>query len=148
MPSLLILNGPNLNLLGTREPDVYGSDTLKDAEALCAAQAATHSMSVECLQSNSEGALVDALQSAKSKHYGVILNAGAYTHTSIALRDAIASIALPVIELHVSNVFARESFRHHSYISEVCVGVICGFGIRGYALAIDAMAAHHAESSS
>lgn len=140
MPSLLVLNGPNLNLLGTREPEVYGSDTLQDIETLCAARAKTHSINVECLQSNSEGALLDAIHDAKSKYYGIILNAGAYTHTSIALRDAIASVEMPVIELHVSNVFAREAFRHHSYISEVCIGVICGFGINGYALAIDALA--------
>ena len=142
MPSLLVLNGPNLNLLGTREPEVYGSDTLQDIEALAAAQAATHDLSVECVQSNSEGALVDQIQGAKTKHYGIILNAGAYTHTSIALRDAIASVDLPVIEVHVSNVFAREAFRHHSYISEVCLGVIAGFGITGYALAVDALASH------
>ncbi len=141
MPSLLILNGPNLNLLGTREPEIYGSDTLADIEALSKVRAAEHDLTVECLQSNSEGALVDAIQDAKSKHCGVVLNAGAYTHTSIALRDAIASVDLPVIELHVSNVFAREQFRHYSYISEVCIGVICGFGITGYGLAIDALAA-------
>lgn len=147
MPSLLILNGPNLNLLGTREPEVYGADTLADADALAKTRAAEHGLTVECIQSNSEGALVDAIQEAKSRHYGVILNAGAYTHTSIALRDAIASVDLPVIELHVSNVFARETFRHHSYISEVCIGVICGFGIKGYALAVDALASRFAEAS-
>lgn len=142
MTSLLILNGPNLNLLGTREPDIYGADTLADVEADCHAHGKTKGISVACLQSNHEGALVDAIHAAKGTHAGIILNAGAYTHTSIALHDAIAGTQVPTIELHLSNVHAREEFRHHSYIAPVAVGVICGFGAAGYTLAMDAMIRH------
>jgi len=140
MPSVLVLNGPNLNLLGTREPAIYGADTLQDVEKLCTDHGQKLGLGVACLQSNSEGALIDAIQGAKSKHAGIIFNAGGYTHTSVALRDAIAATGLPVIELHVSNVFAREEFRHHSFLSPVCTGVICGFGIQGYVMAMDALA--------
>lgn len=142
MTSLLILNGPNLNLLGTREPEIYGADTLADVEANCRAHGKAKGISVECLKSNHEGALVDAIHAAKGTHAGIILNAGAYTHTSIALHDAIAGTQVPTIELHLSNVHAREDFRHHSYIARVAVGVICGFGARGYPLAMDAMLGH------
>lgn len=142
MTSLLILNGPNLNLLGTREPDIYGADTLADVEADCHAYGKNKGISVACLQSNHEGALVDAIHAAKGTHAGIILNAGAYTHTSIALHDAIAGTQVPTIELHLSNVHAREEFRHHSYIARVAVGVICGFGAEGYTLAMDAMIRH------
>ena len=139
MTSLLILNGPNLNLLGTRQPEVYGKTTLAEVEALCAQKAQDCGCEVTCLQSNHEGALLDAVQGARGLHDGIILNAGAYTHTSIALMDAISSIKVPVIELHLSNIHAREEFRHHSYIAPVAVGQICGFGPAGYILAIDAM---------
>ena len=141
MASVLILNGPNLNLLGTRQPDVYGSTTLADIEAICHDHAQTIDISVSFQQSNHEGVLVDAIHAARGTHSGIILNAGAYTHTSIALMDAIASVELPAIELHLSNVHAREEFRHQSYIAKVCVGIICGFGAHGYVLAMDAMKA-------
>ncbi|WP_439156503.1 type II 3-dehydroquinate dehydratase [Yoonia sp.] len=137
--SILILNGPNLNLLGTRQPEVYGTTTLHDIEKMCANHAAAHGITVVFLQSNHEGALLDALHAARGTHDGVILNAGAYTHTSIALMDAISSIQLPVIELHLSNIHAREEFRHTSYIAPVALGQICGFGAAGYPLAIDAL---------
>lgn len=139
MASVLILNGPNLNLLGTRQPDVYGSTTLADIEAMCHARGQEIDLAVSFQQSNQEGVLVDAIHSARGTHDGIILNAGAYTHTSIALMDAIASVELPAIELHLSNVHAREPFRHTSYIAKVCVGIICGFGAHGYVLAMDAL---------
>ncbi|MGR3315542.1 type II 3-dehydroquinate dehydratase [Roseovarius indicus] len=142
MTSLLILNGPNLNLLGQRQPQVYGATTLAEIEATCRAKAQAMGLGLDFAQSNSEGALVDAIHAAKGTHDGIILNAGAYTHTSIALMDAISSVELPAIELHLSNVHAREEFRHVSYIARVAVGVICGFGPAGYELAIDAMARH------
>ncbi|HEY9039110.1 MAG TPA: type II 3-dehydroquinate dehydratase [Roseovarius sp.] len=145
MTSILILNGPNLNLLGTRQPEVYGHVTLPDIEALCRAHAASRGADVAFLQSNSEGALIDAIHNAKDEHDGIILNAGAYTHTSIALMDAISSVALPVVELHLSNVHAREEFRHVSYIARVALGVICGFGAAGYPMAMDALLAHLAQ---
>lgn len=140
--SLLVLNGPNLNLLGTREPAVYGSDTLADIETRCRVHAHSRGFSIAFRQSNHEGALVDALHEARDTHDGVVLNAGAYTHTSIALRDAISATQLPVVELHMSNIHARESFRHVSHIAPVAVGMICGFGAHGYVLAIDALAVH------
>ena len=142
MTSLLILNGPNLNLLGQRQPQVYGATTLAEIEATCRAKAQAMGLGLDFAQSNSEGALVDAIHAAKGTHDGIILNAGAYTHTSIALMDAISSVELPAIELPLSNVHAREEFRHVSYIARVAVGVICGFGPAGYELAIDAMARH------
>jgi 3-dehydroquinate dehydratase-2 len=142
MISLLVLNGPNLNLLGTRQPEVYGSDTLTDIEGLCIATAADAGAKATCLQSNHEGALIDAIHSARGKHDGIILNAGAYTHTSVALMDAISSAQVPVIEVHMSNIHARESFRHKSYIAPVAVGQICGFGSKSYELAINAILAH------
>ena len=142
MTSLLVLNGPNLNLLGQRQPHVYGATTLAEIEATCRAKAQAMGLGLDFAQSNSEGALVDAIHAAKGTHDGIILNAGAYTHTSIALMDAISSVELPAIELHLSNVHAREEFRHVSYIARVAVGVICGFGPAGYELAIDAMARH------
>ena len=142
MTSILVLNGPNLNLLGTRQPEVYGTTTLADIEGDCAAYGAEKGIEITCLQSNHEGALIDAIHAAKGTHDGIILNAGAYTHTSIALMDAIASVELPCVELHLSNVHAREEFRHKSYIAKVALGVICGFGAQGYRLAIDALLGH------
>ncbi|WP_298921625.1 type II 3-dehydroquinate dehydratase [uncultured Roseobacter sp.] len=142
MSSILVLNGPNLNLLGTRQPEVYGTTTLADIEKLCADWAQSEGCSVTFEQSNHEGVLVDHIHAARGEHQGIILNAGAYTHTSIALMDAIASVELPAIELHLSNVHAREAFRHKSYISKVAVGLISGFGAHGYVLALEAMKQH------
>jgi len=139
MASVLILNGPNLNLLGTRQPEVYGKTTLADVEALCAAETARLELEMQFAQSNHEGALIDSIHEARGQHAGIILNAGAYTHTSIALMDAIASVELPVVEVHLSNIHARESFRHRSYIAPVAIGQICGFGVHGYVLAIQAL---------
>ena len=144
--SILILNGPNLNLLGTRQPEVYGPTTLADIEALCAAKADTLGINVVFAQSNHEGELVDMLHAARGVHHGIILNAGAYTHTSVALMDAISSIMVPVIELHLSNIHAREEFRKKSFIAPVAVGQICGFGAAGYPLAIDAMLSYIGEA--
>ncbi len=139
---LLVLNGPNLNLLGTRQPDIYGSATLADVEGMCLSQADALGIRASCLQSNHEGALVDAIHAARDTSQGIVINAGAYTHTSIALRDAISASQLPVIELHISNVHAREAFRHHSMIAPVCLGVIAGFGAAGYPMAIQALHTH------
>jgi len=144
MSSLLILNGPNLNLLGTRQPDVYGATTLADIEQMCRAHAPECEISFE--QSNHEGALIDAIHAAKAQQDGIILNAGAYTHTSVALRDAISSVELPCVEVHLSNIHARESFRHRSHIAPVALGQIAGFGATGYVLAIDALRAHLAQA--
>lgn len=142
MNSLLILNGPNLNLLGTRQTEVYGSTTLAEVESLCATKAKGCGCKVTCLQSNHEGELVEAIHAARGVHDGIVLNAGAYTHTSVALMDAISSVNIPVVELHLSNIHAREEFRHKSFIAPVAVGQICGFGPKGYALAIEAMLSH------
>ena len=142
MTSILILNGPNLNLLGTRQPEVYGKTTLADVEALCREKAKTLGFDVAFEQSNHEGALIDLIHAAKGKHAGIVLNAGAYTHTSIALMDAIASVELTVVEVHLSNIHAREEFRHRSYIAPVALGQICGFGAQGYLMALDALKAH------
>lgn len=139
---ILVLNGPNLNMLGTREPEVYGSDTLDDILADLRLLAAERNAELRDVQSNSEGALVDALHNARSWADGVIFNPGAYTHTSIALRDAISSIELPVVETHLSNVHAREEFRHTSMLSAVCLGVVGGFGRHSYALALDGLVRH------
>ncbi len=140
MTSILILNGPNLNLLGRRQPEVYGRTTLAEIESLCRAHAAAIGVDLAFAQSNHEGALVDAIHEAAGRHDCIVLNAGAYTHTSVALMDAIAGVDLPVVELHLSNIHAREAFRHKSYIAPVAAGQICGFGPRGYVLAMDALA--------
>ena len=139
---ILVLNGPNLNLLGTREPDVYGTYTLADVVSELEQMAAGRGVEVVAVQSNAEGGLIDALHDARSWAAGVVFNPGAYTHTSIALRDAIAAVELPVVETHMSNVAAREEFRHSSLISDVCVGVISGFGRHSYQLALDALLTH------
>ena len=145
MKTVFVLNGPNLNLLGTREPAVYGAQTLADVEQLCATTCARHGFALRFHQSNHEGALVDWIHEAGRLHAegalgGVVLNAGAYTHTSVALLDAIKGTGITLIELHISNVHARESFRHHSYIAAAARAVMCGFGVKGYALAIDGLA--------
>ena len=146
MKKALVLNGPNLNLLGTREPSVYGADTLADVERLCAAACAQHGYALDFRQSNHEGQLIDWIHEAGRDFAagalaGVVFNAGAYTHTSIALPDAIKGAAVPVIELHISNVHAREPFRHHSWLSPVARAVMAGFGVKGYPLAIAGLAA-------
>ena len=135
-----ILNGPNLNLLGSREPEIYGTSTLADIERMCAARLGEYDLKLNFEQSNDEGALVDMVQAARTAACGLILNAGAYTHTSIALHDALQALEIPAIEVHLSNIFAREPFRHHSYISPTVQGVICGLGPKGYLLAVDAIA--------
>lgn len=135
---LLLLNGPNLNLLGTREPATYGSTTLADVEAAAAAQATAAGATLTCFQSNHEGALIDRIHAARAEQIdAIIINPGGLTHTSVALRDALAGVAIPFIEVHISNVHARESFRHHSYLSAIARGVLCGFGTDGYRMAID-----------
>ncbi len=142
MTSLLILNGPNLNLLGTRQPEIYGRTTLAEIDALAIAEAEARGASATCLQSNHEGALIDAIHAARGIHDGIVLNAGAYTHTSVALMDAITSAGLPVVEVHLSNIHAREPFRRRSFIAPVALGQICGFGAEGYRLAVAALMAH------
>jgi 3-dehydroquinate dehydratase-2 len=140
--TVYVLNGPNLNLLGTREPETYGRATLAEVERLCREHAARHGFELSFRQSNHEGELVDWVQEAASVNsIGIVLNAGGYTHTSIALRDAIAAVAVPVIEVHISNIYAREPFRHQSHIAPVARGSLCGFGVAGYGLAIDGLAA-------
>jgi 3-dehydroquinate dehydratase II len=142
MATIYVLNGPNLNLLGTREPDIYGHATLADVEKLCRATADKFGWTVELRQSNHEGELVDWIhEAARTSAAGIVLNAGAYTHTSVAIHDAIAAVKVPVIEVHISNVFAREHMRHHSYVAPVAKASLCGFGIEGYALAINGLAA-------
>jgi len=135
---VLYLNGPNLNLLGQREPEVYGRATLADLEAQVRARGAPRGVEVEFRQSNAEGQLVDWIQQAKGQFQAIVLNAGGYTHTSVALRDAIAAAGIPVIEIHLSNIYAREPFRHHSVIAPVCCGQITGFGAGSYLLALEA----------
>ncbi|SFR49810.1 type II 3-dehydroquinate dehydratase [Litoreibacter janthinus] len=142
MISVLVLNGPNLNLLGTRQPEVYGSVTLADVEDLCRNHGATVGLDVTCLQSNHEGVLIDAIHEAKGVHGGIVMNAGAFTHTSVAIMDAIASVELPVVEVHLSNIHAREEFRHKSFVAPVALGQIAGFGATSYVLALDALAKH------
>ena len=137
---VLVLNGPNLNMLGAREPGVYGTATLADIERLCQAEAATKGLSIDFRQTNHEGELVTWVQQALGAADAIVINPGAYTHTSISLHDALRAVGLPVIEVHLSNIFAREAFRHHSYVSPVALGVICGLGVAGYKLAIDALA--------
>jgi len=137
---VLVLNGPNLNLLGTREPDVYGAETLASIEDSCRARAKGLGLEIEFRQTNTEGQLVDWVQQARDTHNLLIVNAGAYTHTSVALLDALKAVSLPVIEVHLSNIHQREEFRHHSYVSKVAQGMICGFGGFGYEMALESAA--------
>ncbi len=144
MTSILVLNGPNINLLGQREPTLYGHSTLQDLEQLCVDTGERLGVTVDCLQSNHEGVLIEAIHEAGRKvkageSLGVVFNAGAYTHTSIALFDAIKGAEVPVIEVHISNVHAREEFRHHSYLSSAAAGIVVGFGMEGYVLAIEGL---------
>jgi 3-dehydroquinate dehydratase II len=135
---LLLLNGPNLNLLGSREPEVYGTETLADIENAAAAQAAAAGATLSCFQSNHEGALIDRIHAARKEGVdAIVINPGGLTHTSVALRDALAGVAIPFVEVHISNVHQREAFRHHSYLSSLAQGVICGLGTDGYRFAID-----------
>jgi 3-dehydroquinate dehydratase-2 len=137
---VLVLNGPNLNMLGKRQPKIYGRETLADVEKACRAEAAHLGLTIEFAQSNHEGVLVDLIQAAREKNSAIVINAGAYTHTSVALLDALNAAELPAVEVHISNIYKRESFRHHSYISPTAVGVIAGLGTQGYLLALQALA--------
>ena len=139
---VLLLNGPNLNLLGRREPGLYGAQTLEAIEADLVRQAVALGVALECFQSNHEGALVDRIHAASGQADGILINAGAFTHTSIALRDALLGVAIPFVELHLSNVHAREPFRHHSHLADRAVGVICGFGSASYGLALQGLVQH------
>ncbi|MDV2991391.1 MAG: 3-dehydroquinate dehydratase [Chroococcidiopsis sp. SAG 2025] len=139
---VIVLHGPNLNLLGAREPGIYGSVTLAEIDSMLVAEGDRLQAEVEAMQSNHEGVLVDAIQAAKPKFQGILINAGAYTHTSVALRDAIAAVKIPTVEVHLSNIYQRESFRHHSYISAVAIGQISGFGVQSYRLGLHALIHH------
>ena len=137
--TIFILNGPNLNLLGKRQPEIYGADTLDDVRRICAAAAAPHGLEVDLRQSNHEGGIVDFIHEAREKAAGIVINPGAYTHTSVAILDALHTFEGPVIEVHISNVHKRESFRHHSYVSLRADGVIAGLGVQGYRAALEAL---------
>ena len=139
MARVLVINGPNLNTLGWRQPEMYGTESLADIEALCVAAGESLNLQVECFQANSEGAIVDRIQDCRGTFDGIALNAGAYTHTSIAILDALLAVDLPAIEVHLSNVYQREPFRHTSYISKAAIGVIAGFGSHSYVLALQAL---------
>lgn len=138
-PKILILNGPNLNLLGTRQPEVYGAASLGDIEAACRKRAKSLGLAVDFQQSNREGELVDWIQGARGAAAGIVINPAAYSHTSVAILDALLAVELPVVEVHLSNIHRREPFRHHSFVSQAAQGVICGFGPRGYVMALDAI---------
>lgn len=142
MPSLLVVHGPNLNLLGTRDPSIYGSTTLDEINAELSSRAREHGFAIESIQSNLEGVIVDHIQRAAIDHDAVIINPGGYSHTSVAIRDAIDAIGIPCVEAHLSNIHAREEFRHTSVTAAVCIGLISGFGPRSYYLALDAVVAH------
>jgi 3-dehydroquinate dehydratase-2 len=140
-PLIAVLNGPNLNMLGLRQPEIYGAATLDDVEAMCAETADGLGLAIDFRQTNAEGELVGWVQECRGRAAGIVINPAAYTHTSIALMDALLTVELPCIEVHISNIHRRESFRHHSYVSRVAVGVIAGLGVHGYTLALQAMAA-------
>jgi len=137
--SILVLNGPNLNLLGKREPTIYGHLTLEDINKMLEDEAKKLNVSLSCVQSNHEGVLVDSIHNALNHHQGILINAGAYTHTSVAIRDALAGVAIPVVEVHLSNIYRREEFRHHSYIASIAIGQISGFGAESYRLGLQAL---------
>ncbi|MDJ0632207.1 MAG: type II 3-dehydroquinate dehydratase [Xenococcaceae cyanobacterium MO_188.B29] len=137
--SILILHGPNLNLLGLREPEVYGSITLDQINNLLKEEGKRLQVRISCLQSNHEGVLIDAIHQARDNHQGIIINAGAYTHTSVAIRDALAGVKVPTVEVHLSNIYQREEFRHHSYIAPIAIGQISGFGANSYLLGLQAL---------
>ncbi len=139
-PLIVILNGPNLNMLGLRQPDIYGSATLDDVEALCAEAAEALGLAIDFRQTNGEGELISWVQECRGRAQGIVINPAGYTHSSVALMDALLAVELPVIEVHISNIHRREEFRHHSFVSRAATGVICGLGVRGYALALTAMA--------
>lgn len=141
MPNVLVLNGPNLNMLGVREPGTYGTKSLAEIESYCVSEGEKLGLSVTCKQSNHEGELVEWIQQGYGKVDGIVLNPAAYSHTSIAIPDALKAVGIPVVEVHLSNIHAREAFRHHSYVSAVAFGVICGFGPQGYKFALEALAA-------
>jgi len=136
---VLVLHGPNLNLLGLREPEIYGSKTLEQINQALKLNGERLQVSISCLQSNHEGVLVDAIHEAREKYQGIIINAGAYTHTSVAIRDALSAVQIPAVEVHLSNIYTREKFRHHSYIAPVVVGQISGFGADSYHLGLQAL---------
>ena len=140
LPLVAVLNGPNLNMLGLRQPDVYGRDTLDDVEALCADAAERLGLAIDFRQTNGEGELISWVQECRGRAAGLVINPAGYTHTSVALMDAILAAEVPTIEVHLSNIHRRESFRHHSYVSRAALGVICGLGVRGYAAALTALA--------
>jgi len=133
---ILIINGPNLNMLGTRQPEIYGSDTLDDIQERCEAVAESIGLEVEFKQSNSEGEIIDLIHKAKTDYAGLIINAAGYTHTSVAIFDALLLLEIPVVEVHISNIYKREDFRHKSLVSPAATGIICGFGVKGYELAL------------
>ena len=136
---ILVLHGPNLNLLGLREPEIYGSVTLVQINESLKLKGEKLQVSIDCLQSNHEGQLVDAIHDAREKHRGILINAGAYTHTSVAIRDALSGVAIPTVEVHLSNIYTREDFRHHSYIAPIAIGQISGFGADSYFLGLQAL---------
>ena len=146
--SILILHGPNLNLLGLREPEIYGSTTLSQINKTLKLNGERLQAKITCLQSNHEGVLVDAIHDAREKHQGIIINAGAYTHTSVAIRDALAGVQIPTVEVHLSNIYTREEFRHHSYIAPVAIGQISGFGADSYNLGLEALVNYLKQNSS
>lgn len=144
---ILVLHGPNLNLLGLREPEIYGNLTLADVNNLLSQEATNLGVEISCLQSNHEGDLVDSIHRAFENYQGILINAGAYTHTSVAIRDALAGVNLPTVEVHLSNIYRREDFRHHSYIAPIAIGQISGFGVQSYILGLQALI-NHLQSSS
>jgi 3-dehydroquinate dehydratase-2 len=140
--NILVLHGPNLNLLGLREPDIYGYLTIEDVNAILEEEASQLNATVSCFQSNHEGALVDAIHKAVEDYQGIVINPGAYTHTSVAIRDALAAVDLPTVEVHLSNIYSREEFRHYSYIAPIAIGQISGFGVDSYLLGLQALIAY------